>query len=44
MVDPDDYAIFGFTPQREPEVFWGDRVLPVLAGVDLTLTATQVFD
>jgi Uma2 family endonuclease len=44
MVDPDDYAIFGFTPQREPEVFRGDRVLPVLAGVDLTLTAAQVFE
>jgi Uma2 family endonuclease len=44
MVDPDDYAIFGFTPQREPEVFRGDRVLPLLAGVDLTLTAAQVFE
>jgi hypothetical protein len=35
---------FGFTLQREPEVFRGDRALPVLAGVDLTLTATQVFE
>jgi Uma2 family endonuclease len=39
LIDPDDYSILVFLPSREPQVFRGDRVLPVLAGMDLVLTA-----
>ncbi len=43
MVDPDDYSILTFIPQQEPEIYRGDRQLPILERIDLTLTAAQVF-
>ena len=43
MVDPDDYSILIFTPGQEPGVYRGDRLLLGLGGIDLTLTAEQVF-
>ncbi|MBE9029092.1 Uma2 family endonuclease [filamentous cyanobacterium LEGE 11480] len=43
MLDPDDYAVFVFQSQRETEVFRGDRLLPMLEGIDLSLTAEQIF-
>jgi len=44
MLDPDDYSVLTFTPQQEPEVCRGDRQLKVMEGVQLTLTAQQIFD
>lgn len=43
MLDPDDYSILTFTPRQEPTVYRGNRQLLVLEGIDLTLTAEQVF-
>jgi Uma2 family endonuclease len=43
MLDPDDYSVLLFSPQQEPDVCRGDRQLRVLEGVNLTLTAEQVF-
>lgn len=43
MLDPDDYSVLIFAPQQEPNVCRGACPLPVLAGVDLELTAEQVF-
>jgi Uma2 family endonuclease len=43
MIDPDDYSILTFIPQQEAEIYRGDLQLPILQGIDLTLTAAQVF-
>lgn len=43
MLDPDDYSILIFTPHQEPGVYRGGRQLPVLEGINLILTAEQVF-
>lgn len=44
MLDPDDRSILIFAPHQEPEVCRGDRQLIAIAGIDLMLTAEQVFD
>ena len=44
MVDPDDASIVVFLPQKEPDIYRGDRLLQLINGVDVSLTATQVFD
>lgn len=44
MLDPDDRSILIFVPHQEPEVCRGDRQLIAIAGIDLTLSAEQVFD
>jgi len=43
MLDPDDYSILIFTPRQEPRVYRGSRQLLVIEGIDLALTAEQVF-
>lgn len=43
MLDPDDYSILMFSPHQEPEVYRGARQLMVLEGIELVLTAEQVF-
>lgn len=43
MLDPDDYSILIFSPHQEPEVCRGARQLMVLQGIELVLTAEQVF-
>jgi Uma2 family endonuclease len=43
MLDPDDYSILIFYPQKEPNVCRGDHQLQVIEGVNLILTAEQVF-
>ncbi|MEO0759990.1 MAG: Uma2 family endonuclease [Cyanobacteria bacterium J06648_16] len=44
MLDPDDYSIFVFSPGQETEVYRGERLLPVLEGINLPLTTAQIFD
>jgi Uma2 family endonuclease len=44
MIDPDDYSVLVFTPQREPEVCRGSRLLTALENISLTLTAQQIFE
>ncbi|MEY2979478.1 MAG: Uma2 family endonuclease [Prochlorotrichaceae cyanobacterium] len=43
LIDPDDLSILTFQPQRPPRLCQGEQRLPVLSGVELTLTAEQVF-
>lgn len=43
LIDPGDRSILVFQPQQQPELLIGENVLPVLAGVELTLTVAQVF-
>ena len=43
LIDPDDYSVLIFAPQSEPDVYRGDRQLPVLEGVNLAVTAAQIF-
>ena len=43
LIDPDDRSILVFRSQQQPELLIGENILPVLAGVELTLTVTQIF-
>ncbi len=44
LVDPDDHSIMIFQPQQQPELYWQNDKLVVLKGIELDLTAQQVFD
>lgn len=52
LLDPDDRSLLVFLPQQQPELYQGNdsleemprKHLPMLAGIDLELTADQVFD
>ncbi|PZV07921.1 MAG: hypothetical protein DCF22_21175 [Leptolyngbya sp.] len=44
MLDPDDYSIWVFQPQKAPEIYRGDRTLPVLTSIHLTITVNQIFE
>lgn len=43
LLDPEDYAVLIFAPQQAPQICRGDQPLSVLEGIELTLTAAQVF-
>lgn len=43
LIDPDDYSVLILAPQRQPDVCRGDRQISVLEGVNLEVTAAQVF-
>lgn len=43
LVDPDDRSVIIFQPQQQPELFHQEDKLIVLEGIELELTATQVF-
>ncbi|MEM9163087.1 MAG: Uma2 family endonuclease [Cyanobacteria bacterium P01_F01_bin.4] len=43
LLDPDDRSVIVFLPKQEPEFLFGDAVLPVLDGIELSLTVEQVF-
>lgn len=43
LIDPDDYSILILTPQQEPKICRGNTQLKVLEGIDLTLSAEEVF-
>lgn len=43
MLDPDDYSVLVFIPQQEPKVCRGSQQLQVIKGVNLSLTAQQIF-
>lgn len=44
LVDPDDRSILAFLPNQEPIFCEGSDRLPVLAAIDLDLTAEQLFN
>ncbi len=43
FLDPDDLSILVFQPQQQPRLFMGADRLPVLAGIELSLTVDQVY-
>lgn len=43
LIDPDDYSVLIFAPQQEPDIYRGERQLRVIEGVNLSLSAEQVF-
>jgi Uma2 family endonuclease len=43
LIDPDDYSILIFTPQQQPKICRGSTQLKVLEGINLTLSAEEVF-
>ena len=43
MVDPDDASIVVFSPQKEPHIYRGDRILKVIDDMKINLTAKQIF-
>jgi Uma2 family endonuclease len=43
LVDPDDHSVIVFQPQQQPELLRQEDKLVVLEGVELDLTAKQVF-
>ncbi len=43
LVDPDDNSILVFRPNQQPELFTGSDKLTVLDGIDIQLTAEEVF-
>ena len=43
LIDPDDYSVLSFSPHQEPSIYRGNAQLRSLDGVNLTLTAAEVF-
>lgn len=43
LVDPDDKSILVFRPNQQPELFTGSDKFTVLDGIDIQLTAEEVF-
>jgi Uma2 family endonuclease len=43
MIDPDDASIVVFSPQKEPDIYRGDRLLKLINGVEVSLTAKEIF-
>jgi len=44
LLDPDNRSILTFLPDRSPILLQGNNSLPVLSGINLELTAAQIFD
>jgi Uma2 family endonuclease len=44
MLDPEEQNIFVISSDRRIQMFKGTQSVPVLSGVDLTLTVTQIFE
>jgi hypothetical protein len=44
MLDPEEQNIFVISSDRRIQMYTGEQSAPVLSGVDLTLTVTQIFD
>ena len=43
FIDPDDLSILFLRPQQQPVLYRGDRTIPVLPDLELTLAASQIF-
>jgi len=44
FIDPDDRSILVFLPNQQPELYQGNVLLPLLAEIDLEITAEQIFN
>jgi len=43
LIDPDDRSVIVFQPQQQPELFHQEDKLVILEGVELEVTAKQIF-
>jgi Uma2 family endonuclease len=43
LINPIDEAILVIAPVRQVDIYQGDRTLPILDNIDLTLTANELF-
>ncbi|WP_299413405.1 Uma2 family endonuclease [Acaryochloris sp. IP29b_bin.148] len=43
LIDPDDYSVLVLTPHKEIEIYRGDQQLQGLDGMNLNLTAEEIF-
>ncbi|WP_448600767.1 hypothetical protein [Thermoleptolyngbya sp.] len=43
LIDPGDRSVVIFQPQQQPELFYQEDRLLVLEGIELALTAKQLF-
>lgn len=43
FIDPDDRSILVFLPNQQPEIYQGNVILPLLAEIELEITAEQIF-
>ena len=43
LIDPDDRSVLCFTPQQQPKLLVANQELKVLDGIQLSLTATELF-
>lgn len=44
FIDPDDHSILIFSSEKQPQLFKGDNILPMLDHISINLTVKQVFD
>lgn len=44
LLDPSDRSVLTFSPRQAPELWEGNAPLPVLHGIELELSSSQVFD
>jgi Uma2 family endonuclease len=44
LIDPSEEAIWVVFPDRQIEIFTDDILLPVLSGIELNMTTTDIFD
>jgi mannose/fructose-specific phosphotransferase system component IIA len=44
LIDPEESSILISPPNQQPELLRDDKRLPVLAGINLELIVTKVFD
>jgi Uma2 family endonuclease len=44
LIDPSEEAIWVVCADKQIEIFTDDTQLPILTGIDLSLTTTQIFD
>ncbi|MGK7874628.1 MAG: Uma2 family endonuclease [Xenococcaceae cyanobacterium] len=44
LIDPSDYSVLILTPQQQAEICRGSQPLRILAGIDLQLTAEEIFN
>ena len=43
FIDPDDLSILFLLPEKQPVIYRSEALLPVLSGLELTLSVKQVF-
>lgn len=43
LIDPSERSVLSYQPDRLPDLLTGDELLPILVGINLNLSAKQIF-